>query len=104
MSARERLRTAMLEAFGPDEDAILAADPHLAQDIADGEALRRLREADPEGDVTITPLTGGGWGEDRFFVRSKSRTGHRRYRYLDGTAPTIAEAADACREALEAGS
>lgn len=74
--------------------SILAADPTLAQDIEDGAALRRLREA----------LQAGWWlsvdGDD---------TGWRASAYprsmvamvTVGRGTTIADAADACRAALE---
>lgn len=56
MNARDRLAVALAFFHGgvegcipavheQDADDILAADPHLAQDIEDGAALRRLREA-----------------------------------------------------------
>ena len=61
---------------------VLAADPTLAQDIADGQAMRQLREALPDGwqsVVILTPVV-----------------------LPIGPDATIAEAADACRKALEA--
>ena len=96
-------------------DAVLAG---LAQgftvarkeDATDGEALRRLREALPEG-WKFSELTrdffNAGWrvalmgpvtGE-----RCSHGQNHERPRHASGTGPTIAAAADAAREAIEAG-
>jgi hypothetical protein len=46
MSAEERLILAQRN--GSAAGLMVATDPHLAQDLADGEALRRLREALPD--------------------------------------------------------
>lgn len=77
-------------------------DPVLLQDIADGEALRRLREAVGTGwhPVTIWHWWPGMLAPDdseEFKVEVKVRD--RVFRRASG--PTIAEAADACRLALE---
>lgn len=111
-SARERLAAALLESseklddwlhLMPGEDAttcvvhILAVDPHLAQDIEDGAALRRLREALGEewGGPNVDGSFGGGW-------RVQVWTGRGAGAVITEKRSTIAEAADACREALEA--
>lgn len=85
--------------------ALLAADPTLAQDIEDGRALRELRAS----------LDDGGWHpiEVRWWspvslptisaVEIQVRVRVRPRFFVDsGNHPTIAEAADACRKALEA--
>ena len=106
----ERLATALhrwfesgAESYGdgqPEEFAwhatgVLAADPTLAQDIEDGRALRELREALPEGmawDIEHWPTR-----EAAFQVAIRSAD----WRHITtAAAPTIAEAADACRAAL----
>jgi hypothetical protein len=91
-----------------DADAILAADAVLAQDIADGQALRLLREALPDGVVmrleNLLPDTptepGCLWSMDMERDDGSDEVGP----LFDVTfdSPTIAEAADACRAALEA--
>jgi predicted RNase H-like HicB family nuclease len=78
--------------------AILDADPHLAQDIADGQALRLLREAKPYGfflTIEESYHDRGGW-----LVTAHEPEGVASAEQGEGT--TIAEAADACRKALEA--
>ncbi len=113
MSARERLAAAfgtLTHRRGPSvvncgscaEDAAgaLAADPHFAQDIEDGAALRRLREALPDsedssivmqvfkdGSLSLQVWNGFGW-------RNASEP--------EFTENTLAAAADKAREAIEA--
>lgn len=100
MSAVERLAAATwgLSMDPPDAwriaSAILAADPTLAQDIEDGRALRELLEAfahrgRPEYHLMLRRRgTDGHWMLDAFHSDGRRRS------------PTIAAAADACREAL----
>ena len=113
MSAAERL--VRLAAITPRDrrdplahyiTTLLTADPDLAQDIADGEALRRLREALPEGwrmEVRVNPFR-----RDPLFVVAcaigPSRGRGRAALFESGHSMTgsIAAAADACRVALEA--
>lgn len=98
MTPLERLAEALIEAddidpgfandlaidddVAPEMARILTiADEHLAQDIADGQAMRQLREALPDGwksVVILTPVV-----------------------LPIGPDATIADAADACRKALE---
>jgi len=105
MSARDRLAAALASAeyeADPREaefqfaDQMLAADPHLAQDIEDGAALRRLREALPERSSMDASITGGEW---RVAWYIGPRRGHPA-RGTHAIAPTIATAADKAREAL----
>lgn len=84
--------------------AILAADPVLAQDIADGEALRLLREF---MDPTVAVMVRSTWrphhpkyDEPEFEVTAEWWSGRDRM-VEGGYGSTIAAAADACREALE---
>jgi len=98
MTAEERLETALRVAgrgkgydWFPIAADVFLADPHLAQDIADGAALRRLREALPEG---WTVYTTGCATDVHLRVWGKGRP------ELSIHRDTIAEAADACREAL----
>jgi hypothetical protein len=76
-------------------EAILDADPHLAQDIEDGRALRKLREATVENG-------GREWFIDhtrhgvRLRVWSTGGPGTLAY----GVGDDLAAAADAAREAL----
>lgn len=78
-------------------DGMFAADPHLAQDIEDGAALRRLREALPENTYfeVESPLDGFGWD-----ITIESIYGGPSVAQAEGS--TLAQAADACREAIEA--
>lgn len=114
MTAQERLASAMVEGVPAqyskaggapstwaqeDAAAILRADPDLAQDIADGQALRLLREALPDGwemsvDLYRDDLPGVQWKASAYAARMPvARAAY---------GATIAEAADACRKALEA--
>lgn len=68
-------------------------DPELAQDIADGAALRRLREALPRKSVCRVWLSPTS---DALVVVLRAVSGSE---MANGTG-TIAEAADACREGL----
>ena len=114
MTPAERLAAALDEcgfldtAFPPSNPRnaarIPAADPDLAQDLADGQALRLLREALPEG-ATIKSF----WWRPKGVLSCTVMTewselppGRKRYVHhrKNGTGPTIAEAADACRAAL----
>ena len=95
--AAERLLAAIwgLDLDPPDAgliaEKILAADPRLAGDIDGGAALRLLREARPEAqwlsiewsDIGCAMTLPSDFSED-----------------ITGYGPTIADAADACREAL----
>jgi hypothetical protein len=112
VSAAERLAAAVTLAngdslepgWGKDHgerfaDGMLSVDPHLAQDIEDGRALRELREAAGPG---WHPVTIWFWDDSmlvdgpEFKVEVKVRD--RVFRRASG--PTIAAAADAAREAL----
>lgn len=104
MNAVERLAAALREALGPDQQAILAADPHLAQDIEDGAALRRLAAAVPDGWEAVVRV--GGWHKWPMVevwdpAYPVGRDDPPQPRYISSEA-TIAQAADACREAIEA--
>ena len=71
----------------------------IKQDLEDGTALRRLREALPDGwtfDVFPAPTSGDVIVE----VWAKSNA----FQGANGSAPTIAKAADRCRAALARGS
>lgn len=94
--------------FGDHTPTIsVALDDPSAQDIEDGAALRRLREALPGSAVTVGP----GWTQrdtGQFVMTvsveksEPSLTSRRRhFTRAWGEGPTIAEAADACRAALE---
>lgn len=87
LSAAERLTTVL---------DLLTADADLAQDIEDGAALRRLREALPEG-WTLSLYQ--HLGDTPWAVAVYDDLGKRLRREGD----TTAAAADACRVALEAG-
>lgn len=107
MTAVERLAAA-LEAKGalfPSLVAqlILAADEWLAQDMEDGRALRELREACQDVEPYRAWFEVGyslPMVERHWTVRVERHTGDQRE--MAFRAPTIAEAADACRMALEA--
>ncbi len=77
------------------------ADAELFQDLLDGAALRRLRKAiDADGRrgdwaLTVSPTVSGFWAMLEF-EDGRPFTGH------EVNEPTIAAAADACREAIEA--
>lgn len=109
-SAVERLAAALFQApdicpgdcengehRAADAAAILAADPTLASDIEDGTELRLLRAALDDGEGTEVELS-----EDP----SDDSSVRWMVRFLDagqyGMGPTLAAAAKACREALEA--
>lgn len=102
MTAAERLAAALAdEAYQSDAShadiaratRILAADPTLAQDIEDGRALRELREALPAGGYRFVEVRRAEDGEVAVtFYESGGE--------VIGYGPTIAAAADACREAL----
>lgn len=111
MSAAERLASALLASDDLAPDAIAAlmhdnsafpevarvltiADEWLSQDIADGEALRLLRDALPEPQRLGAYWTNRGW-----VVQAHSR-GRLVGTDLRSPMSTIAEAADACRKAL----
>jgi len=64
-----------------------------AQDLADGAALRRLREALGPDDSFDLGVAWRGWAVGAWHAPSQRRL-------VDTTGDTIAEAADACREAL----
>lgn len=123
MSAQDRLRAAILASvpagghgqlcgitYGSECDCFIqdkvdarmeriwAADPDLDQDIADGQALRLLREALPDANHFVTvesPFDGFGW-------TVSVDTIYHELSVVRAEADTIAEAADACRKALEA--
>lgn len=120
MSAQERLAASVTQRTRIDDGwltlsdngraqmaaAILAADPTLAQDIEDGTELRLLREALPEGErgwgiyISHSPeRVVGQWDvrvtRDPYFGDDSGR----RAIAIEGT---LAAAARACREALEA--
>lgn len=83
---------------------MVAADPTLAQDIADGQALRLLRDALPKGwDMTVRTFASRWCVEvwDPYYPPGRDDPPQPRYLEIAGTAGTIAEAADACRKALE---
>lgn len=109
MSAAERLAAALAAPIpggvyeDPDDENVwtaswaLRADPHLAQDIEDGEALRRLREALPE--VSNLIIEGCYPRRETWMVSlTLPLSPHVGYH-----GPTIAEAADKAREALTGG-
>ena len=119
MNARDRLAAALGQVLaGVDEwdtikpdtraflrskaDAILAADPHLAQDIEDGRGVRELREVLPAGQNFAQVYTPYATSEpddpDQFEVTVIGATVFRR---IWGTGPTLAAAVEACRAALE---
>ncbi len=110
MSAVERLAAATwgLSMDPPDAwriaSAILAADPTLAQDIEDGRALRELREALPdEWDDPLLTIQWYRWeGGPRWTVSPQDAAAEPSSVNRAGRGPTIAAAADACREALVA--
>jgi hypothetical protein len=99
VTPEDRLATALEDCAQPGIDHafhILDRDQHLAQDIEDGRALRMLREALPGWWITVTSTYGRGFKvlcEPPLGVPSPAR-------YPSGGGPTIAAAADACREAL----
>lgn len=124
MSAQERLAAAQAIANGEDEEYLtrypgvrdanlayardlLAADPALAQAIEDGTELALLREALPVGwaDPLITfqfyrfeaEMSWSVGVQDCDAPEDAMGLAHR-----SGYGPTLAEAARACREALEA--
>lgn len=79
-------------------DSILAADPTLAQDIADGQALRELVAAlGPRSWVKVLSpdpaATGNGWEVDVWGTSPRQALTH-------AVGPTLAAAATAAREAL----
>ena len=103
MSAAERLAAALAAAGMVTVATVYAeemadADPDLAQDIEDGAALRRLREALPEGRSFQC-----GWSPSvqSFYCHDEDAEWGGDIR-VNGYGPTIAAAADACRVALEA--
>jgi len=69
----------------------------IDQDAADGAALRRLREALPEGTYASVVMGDPGYRQP-YGILLEMRG---RYTASWYGADTIAEAADACREALE---
>ena len=79
-----------------DAAVALAADPHLAQDIEDGAALRELREALPDGRGFQC-----GWSSDvtGFYCHDDDSEWGGDIRAV-GHGPTIAAAARKAREAL----
>lgn len=89
------------DAHLPQATAILAADPTLASDIEDGTELRLLREALPERWYMSVGDFSGSWtvgaSDDAIFYDRFDDTPN-----VQGTGPTLAAAAKACREALEA--
>jgi hypothetical protein len=86
----------------PYAKTIYATDPHLAQDIEDGAALRRLREALPEGWDLIVRNFGSRWGVELWDPRYPvSHDEPPQPRFLE-IEPTLAVAADKAREAIEA--
>lgn len=68
-------------------------DPHVEQDALDGQALRLLREAMPDG-WTFFCTACAGDVHFRVWARGQAE--------MSIHGATIAEAADACRAALEA--
>ena len=77
--------------------ALLATDDTLAADIEDGAALRRLREAVGKGGQVYVGTVSHETDEWEVLCLPLAASVHER-----GTGPTIAAAADACREAIEA--
>ena len=77
--------------------AILAAAPNLAQDIADGEALRLLRRAADDGTGSDVVISEDPDDEEhlRFMVRVEGTEFY-------GLGARLASAADACRAEVEA--
>lgn len=117
MSAQERLAAALRSAMTPDTDngwatapyytdepevmgrlaaRLLAADPPLAQAIEDGTELALLEAALPEGWV-LDILWQPGWTVEAW-ERGRPHNGVN----AGAPSPVLAEAARACREALEA--
>ena len=94
MTAEERLDTAMRETgrgkgydWFPIAADVFLADPHLAQDLADGAALRQLRDAVVGHLVMVVKPDDEGW-----------QVACMQSGVAD--ASTFAKAADICREAL----
>ena len=77
------------------QDAGLSLDP--VQDALDGAALRRLREALPEGWTVAVSTEAASYRGAWMVSRRRSGTDEAASEHY---AATIAEAADACREAL----
>lgn len=100
-SAQERLAAAIWGVDFVDPEATLiaramvAADPHLAQDIEDGAALRRLREALGPAETFDVSVT----RRDPWIVEAWDLPSLRHLCKTSGA--TVAEAADKVREALE---
>ena len=103
MSAEDRLVAAM-QTIGVDPlgaaIAALREDPSLAQDIADGQALRLLREALERRayNAMLTFRDGDIWYVDVTDPAGPDVDSDSYVLTVDGA--TIAEAADACRSAL----
>lgn len=119
MSTQERLAEALLAAddldpgfandlaidddVAPEMARILTiADEHLSQDIADGQALRLLREAcetaQPYRAWFLAEWSYARSGDQHVEVRVEKHVGDGSTRFRGAT---IADAADACRKALE---
>ena len=106
MSAVDRLAAAMFDGLDMDDARegarlMVTADATLAQDIEDGRAIRELRAALPEGwaaGVVWDPFLRDGCEAEVFVSDGTGPGGISR----KASAPTIAEAVDACRAALAA--
>jgi hypothetical protein len=117
VSAAERLAEALadIQMFTqrPKRDALMlaqslvAVDPSLAADIEDGAALRRLSGANGTWTISNVRTAGRGVGyAAEAWTYGTGRLvkvlGHDDQDMMPPTFATIAEAADACREAIEA--
>jgi hypothetical protein len=97
VSAAERVRR-VIEMAGSEcgLDEVEDADPHLAQDAEDGRALRELYAVTVVNNVDAW-RTKRADDRDTCHVSASDIKGHQ---IAQADGPTIAAAADACREAL----
>jgi hypothetical protein len=108
MSGATRLasaRAAWLDDFSLPNTAVeglAAADPLLLRDIEDGEALRLLLAALPDGWDVVVRNFASRWGVevwDPYFPPTRDDPPQPRYLEIE---ETVAEAADKARAAIEA--
>jgi hypothetical protein len=93
-------RDASFEWMDDEAVTLFINDPTLEQDIADGQALRLLREAcDRAEPFRAWFHVEYAWAMDQHWTVRVER--HLKDVQWDFIADTIAEAADACRAALE---